>query len=139
MAGDCSLYVGIGAIGKSTTEQQSGVFALLLSWLRHWSVWMSCSTSSYSFSVSPAWSVFHPGVKLHQDKDLIGWEEVEVIWRVCDHISLSWSVWSCAVVTEPERELVTFPFMLCMFRLFRFLHIIKLDFCVANYLVMKIL
>ena len=28
MAGDCSLYVGIGAIGKSTTEQQSGVFAL---------------------------------------------------------------------------------------------------------------
>ena len=27
LAGDC-LYVGIGAIGKSTTQQQSGVFAL---------------------------------------------------------------------------------------------------------------
>ena len=78
-------------------------------------------------------------LRLRISTHLIGWEEVEVIWRVCDHISLSWSVWSCAVVTEPERELVTFPFMLCMFRLFRFLHIIKLDFCVANYLVMKIL
>ena len=76
----------------------------------------SCNTGD--LTVSPAWPVLHPRVKLHQNKDLVtakyvrwlqtsthlvGWEKVEVIWRVGDHISLSWSIWPCTVVPEPEQ------------------------------------
>ena len=62
---------------------------------------------------------------------LVGGKEVEVIWRVCDHISFAWRVRPCTVVPEPEQKKIfplfrLFPFMLLMFRLFRFLHFIKL-------------
>ena len=105
-------------------------------------------------TVSPAWSVFHPGVKLHQDKDLQtakhvkGWE-YQPTWSVGRRLKsfggfvityLFPGASGPALLSRNLSENWSL-FLLCyrLFRLFRFPHIIQLDFCVANYLVMKIL
>ena len=86
--------------------------------LTSWNNFQNDHSSIYLFSI---------------DTHLVGWKKVEVIWRVCDHISFARSVWPCTIVAEPKQKrfapFLNFPFLLLMFR---FLQIVKLHFCVAK-------
>lgn len=62
------LNVGVGSISESATEKKSRVIVLN--------------------RISSVWLVLEAWIKLHQDKYLIRRQKSEIVWRICNDISL---------------------------------------------------